>query len=588
MLASEVASGHSYLLSVAPLPAQPKCFRAPFEEITTVSLERLVCSPPTKTNRVQYPAGSLPDFRMWESRRTMPPVRGFSRGSHVSPALSYRRRSTLTSNTLIGLDDLAVKSRSNLFTHSAKAKIIAACDATPLSLHLPVSPEGAPDLERAAPQFPLYRRTRPSPADKGERDPASSLQASVSNSSTGAILHTSLAYSANSIRTRQQDGGTGQQYGVTGQQDVGAPFVNSRLVTCLLARLAVQPILPPVINETNVQNRTASHKFYYGLWEALDSNPGQGTGRQRRLDEERKRINTECLACVPEHDSLRLCESDPSRLSIPLRQTRSQPRRSPLGRGVWEGRIIGSGDLRRVEDRRRWEIARRQRPRDLWREWTKGCDAWRVKATVNEGARITLQHRGLVGPGGKRDWGRNGMESATGLVRDPSQHSPRRWLGGGGVAWGAGNGTPECIAPLARNPRGHGNTTRASPPGSREPSEPTANHDDLGPRVHGARTVRIPAAHGFSTDVNLKPHHNVTVYFDGDNEWQASSRVGAAVAERLARSPPNKANRVRSPAGSLTDFRMWGSCRTMPLAGGFSRDLLLPPTLPFWRCSILT
>ncbi|KAJ8890945.1 hypothetical protein PR048_010454 [Dryococelus australis] len=45
--------------------------------------ERLALSPPTKANRVQSPAGS-PDFRKWESRRTMPLVGGFSRGSPVS------------------------------------------------------------------------------------------------------------------------------------------------------------------------------------------------------------------------------------------------------------------------------------------------------------------------------------------------------------------------------------------------------------------------------------------------------------------------------------------------------------------------
>ncbi|KAJ8877237.1 hypothetical protein PR048_021691 [Dryococelus australis] len=45
---------------------------------------------------------------------------------------------------------------------------------------------------------------------------------------------------------------------------------------------------------------------------------------------------------------------------------------------------------------------------------------------------------------------------------------------------------------------------------------------------------------------------------------------GAMVAERLARSPPTKANRAQSPAGS-PDFRKWESCRTMPLVGGFSR-----------------
>ncbi|KAJ8891732.1 hypothetical protein PR048_004267 [Dryococelus australis] len=41
---------------------------------------------------------------------------------------------------------------------------------------------------------------------------------------------------------------------------------------------------------------------------------------------------------------------------------------------------------------------------------------------------------------------------------------------------------------------------------------------------------------------------------------------GVTVAERLACSPPTKAIQVQSPAGSL---RMWESCRTMPLSGGF-------------------
>ncbi|KAJ8895700.1 hypothetical protein PR048_001036 [Dryococelus australis] len=81
--------------------------------------ERLACSPPTKANRVQSPAES-PDFRKWESCRTMSLVVGLSQGSPVSPALSLRRRSILTSITLIGYQALAVKSHPNLFTHSLR------------------------------------------------------------------------------------------------------------------------------------------------------------------------------------------------------------------------------------------------------------------------------------------------------------------------------------------------------------------------------------------------------------------------------------------------------------------------------------
>ncbi|KAJ8866773.1 hypothetical protein PR048_032634 [Dryococelus australis] len=53
--------------------------------------ERLDCSPPTKSNRVQSPAGSHTDFRRWESCRTMP------LGSPVYPVLAFQRCSILIS-----------------------------------------------------------------------------------------------------------------------------------------------------------------------------------------------------------------------------------------------------------------------------------------------------------------------------------------------------------------------------------------------------------------------------------------------------------------------------------------------------------
>ncbi|KAJ8881209.1 hypothetical protein PR048_017683 [Dryococelus australis] len=64
------------------------------------------------------PPGS-PDFRKWGSCRTISLVGGLSRGSPVYPALSFQCLSILTSITLIGSQDLAVKSRPNLFTQSS-------------------------------------------------------------------------------------------------------------------------------------------------------------------------------------------------------------------------------------------------------------------------------------------------------------------------------------------------------------------------------------------------------------------------------------------------------------------------------------
>ncbi|KAJ8874928.1 hypothetical protein PR048_022818 [Dryococelus australis] len=59
-------------------------------------------------------------------------------------------------------------------------------------------------------------------------------------------------------------------------------------------------------------------------------------------------------------------------------------------------------------------------------------------------------------------------------------------------------------------------------------------------------------------------------------------------AERLACSPPTKATRVQSQAGSLRIFRMRESCRTMPLVGWFSRESSVSSALSFRRCSNLT
>ncbi|KAJ8882741.1 hypothetical protein PR048_014554 [Dryococelus australis] len=83
--------------------------------------ERLTCSPPTKTNRVQPLTGSLPGFRKWESFWTIPLVGGFSRGDLLfPPSLHYGAAPHAPHFTLHRLSSPDVKSRPNLFTHSLK------------------------------------------------------------------------------------------------------------------------------------------------------------------------------------------------------------------------------------------------------------------------------------------------------------------------------------------------------------------------------------------------------------------------------------------------------------------------------------
>ncbi|KAJ8896160.1 hypothetical protein PR048_001503 [Dryococelus australis] len=93
------------------------CIRA--MELTGASVaERLACSPPTKANRVQSPAVSLPDFRMWESCGTMTLVGGFSRGPSVSLVLSF------------GVAPFSLKSLSSAF----KTSLLRAAKISSLTL----------------------------------------------------------------------------------------------------------------------------------------------------------------------------------------------------------------------------------------------------------------------------------------------------------------------------------------------------------------------------------------------------------------------------------------------------------------------
>ncbi|KAJ8871529.1 hypothetical protein PR048_027851 [Dryococelus australis] len=73
----------------------------------------------------------------------------------------------------------------------------------------------------------------------------------------------------------------------------------------------------------------------------------------------------------------------------------------------------------------------------------------------------------------------------------------------------------------------------------------------------------------------------------GGGVFLYSRLKGAMVAERLARSPPTKANRFQYSVGS-PDFRKGKSCRTMPLVSGSSRRSPVFLTPSFQRRSIFT
>ncbi|KAJ8885685.1 hypothetical protein PR048_011883 [Dryococelus australis] len=91
-------------------------------EVGTAVAELLECSPPTKANRVQSPAGPPSNFCMSESFRTMPLVEGFCRGSPISPALSFRRCSILTSTPSSALMTSLVRAAQvSILAHSGSS-----------------------------------------------------------------------------------------------------------------------------------------------------------------------------------------------------------------------------------------------------------------------------------------------------------------------------------------------------------------------------------------------------------------------------------------------------------------------------------
>ncbi|KAJ8871289.1 hypothetical protein PR048_027597 [Dryococelus australis] len=103
-----------------PCTEQDMSFSGAIFTVTrTTVVERLACSLPTKAIRVQYLAGSIQIFPSGNRARRCRWSDGFLGDLSFPPSLSFQRCSILTSITLIGSQDLDVKSRLNLFTSLA-------------------------------------------------------------------------------------------------------------------------------------------------------------------------------------------------------------------------------------------------------------------------------------------------------------------------------------------------------------------------------------------------------------------------------------------------------------------------------------
>ncbi|KAJ8895985.1 hypothetical protein PR048_001326 [Dryococelus australis] len=93
----------------------------PYWNIAQV-VERLARSPSTKANRAQSPAGP-PDFRKWESCRTMPLVGGSSRGFHPPLHSGAAPYSLQSPSSALKTPLLRATQISSLFTRVAQSRV---------------------------------------------------------------------------------------------------------------------------------------------------------------------------------------------------------------------------------------------------------------------------------------------------------------------------------------------------------------------------------------------------------------------------------------------------------------------------------
>ncbi|KAJ8878622.1 hypothetical protein PR048_019203 [Dryococelus australis] len=123
--------------------------------IRAAMAERLDCSPPTRANWVQSPAGPLPDFRKWESHWSA----GFIGDLPFPPPLRSGTAPFPPHFTFTGSQDLVVKRRPNLSNklrpiRSHLASLVAVDIAFELPPHPVFAIELFPGAQREAKQPP--------------------------------------------------------------------------------------------------------------------------------------------------------------------------------------------------------------------------------------------------------------------------------------------------------------------------------------------------------------------------------------------------------------------------------------------------
>ncbi|KAJ8881590.1 hypothetical protein PR048_018075 [Dryococelus australis] len=541
-----------------------------WSRITSVSeatgTERLVCSPPTNANRVQFSAGSLPDFRMWDSSQTTPLVNGFSCGSPDSPNLSFRRCSILTSITLIGCQDFALVGqrfapgrgapaltdlnfRDAVIHSTGHGKSVGLFFRRGFALSVPAAPRKHLKVER--PRWCSGHTTRLPPKRTrfeflcGVVPGFSHVWEScrmwpllgefTRGSPVSRPLHSGAApHSPHFIRIGSQD--------LDGRPQLLSDKGNT--VTRINCTIATKP---EAQNWRAVFSSSMGLSAYYFAGGNLCS---KKTGNW--LAGEQTNLQALTSTC---------CTTIVQLFSFP---GRTSPTLAELPRPMLQ----------------------RLYPAILGPQLT---NHWRILFATHQWFSISDQHLAQLRSAISTAYVR--FVAITGSFQFTAELSANGWFSWYGISF-----TVCCESTFVLSP---------TVPRPEEFIRALLGYRDW---FCGASMITLPHIHSTMTEVkqplirldHAAPSRKMAALTTNMSLlrlpisyclrflFQSLTCLGPAVAERLACLPPTKENRVKSPVGSLPDFHMWDSCQTMLVVVGFSRGSPISPTLSFRRCSIPT
>ncbi|KAJ8872342.1 hypothetical protein PR048_025946, partial [Dryococelus australis] len=467
------------------------------------------------------PGPFAPDFRKWESCRTMPLVGGFSRRYPIFPALALSGALLSPHFTLIGSENLDIKSRPNLFTHVVRREHCTQVQSRVLSGDATLDTRASVDL--IAPALPCLKRGKKVQWFPIGPKPYWACPNKLQSNDKGNTKHKCLKYrlhSNNNANFASANEHTSEARTNTGLRSPAYRSLNSRN--------------SPIPSRGGYCTEEIKRGFFDTTWEYASSDwPAPGSGNESSV-----LIGYRTISLDPDWLEIILFASHTSRRVYRSIDKGSQL--SPCHENVClprPTRLTGSPRLSTEHSAAMRHVYRREDSNMFTLSRTTSFTQVADADTFTDGllgntcvgslSEHCTGHREVVGVA---VFQRHGLNSRAVIRAAASERTAEAgvYIGLWSLAYGSLNSRDFPI-----------------------PKYKAGDHkEDL-------------------QYVTESPKPAIQVY---------ASEAVVKLSYRLARSLPTKANRVQSPARS-PDFRMWGLCRTMPLVADFLGDLPFPPPL---------